>query len=392
MADNIQPTERWSAAGRSLDEMEATARRFEERVYAAQAASPATKDFVRAALRRQGAPRCPIRMRRLSAEVIIRYGDKLADLFCEYPDDIICLYAYDLFVGYQPPEKKNPVRLVESQTQDLQWVDEWGTEWGHTAGGAGSRPINYPLQDWAQLDDYLKNNFPDPLAAGRWAYARKIVETHKANRYIAGILNSPVFDRLHFLRGMENLFEDFFDHTEELEKLIAALTDYAMGLVKAWVDMGVDAVFMLEDLGTQRSLMMSPKMWERFLFPAYSKIFSEIHRHGMDVLLHTCGNVTEIVDKLIEAGVDVLDPIQPGPMNQAEISTRYGSRLAFSGGIDDQLIAHCSPTEVREEVRRAINTLGKPNKNAYLVATANVITPDVPLENIRALFEAAHEE
>lgn len=86
-----------------LEQMEAIVRDFETRVNQAQAARPDSKEFVRQAIRRRGAARCPIRNRALSLDIILKYGRDLAELFSRYPDDVVCLYPYDYAVGYQPP-------------------------------------------------------------------------------------------------------------------------------------------------------------------------------------------------------------------------------------------------------------------------------------------------
>jgi len=83
--------------------------RFNERVDAAQQAAEPTKAWVQRSVRREGAPRCPVRLRRVSLELVLRYGDALADLFVQYPDDITLISAYDQFVGHQPPGDAQPV-------------------------------------------------------------------------------------------------------------------------------------------------------------------------------------------------------------------------------------------------------------------------------------------
>src|SRR5450830_1771873 len=90
-------------------EKEAAIRRFNARIDASLAKSPPTKEWVRRAVRRQGAARCPVRIKRLSFDVILRHGDDLADLFCEFPDDVVFLGPYEIFVGYQPPDRKERI-------------------------------------------------------------------------------------------------------------------------------------------------------------------------------------------------------------------------------------------------------------------------------------------
>jgi uroporphyrinogen decarboxylase len=374
-----------------LAEMEATIARFEERVNEAQLANPPTKDLVKAAVRRAGAPRCPVRMKRLSLDVIVRYGDALADLFCEFPDDALFLQPYDIFLGYQPPERKDRVSPVEALMRAAEWTDEWGIRWGHAYGGVGATPVDCPIKDWSQLDEYLAGSIPDPRAPGRLDAAARLVEQHREAKYCVGIAHLALFERLHCLRGMENVFADLGTNEREVRRLLDALTGYLVEIIRQWGEMRADAMFLTDDWGSQTTLMISPGMWRSYFKPCYRIIFDEIHRCGMDIFFHSCGNVTAIVPDLIELGVDVLDPIQPGAMDQQEIARRIGGRISFSGAIDDQhLLGSRSPQEVKDTVRRVIDTLGTPFGNGLILAPANVITPEVPLENLRAMFEACH--
>jgi uroporphyrinogen decarboxylase len=366
-------------------------RRFNERVEAAFSQSEPTKECVRKALARGGAPRCPVRLRRLSMDVILRHGDALADLFCEYPDHVAYAQAYDLFVGYQPPDRSPRIDPVRAMTENARWTDEWGTQWGHADGGVGASTMSNPLKDWSQLDDYLARQMPDPLAPGRLAGAQPIVQAHGKSKYLYGAIHMMLFERLHCLRGIDNTFADFHLYPEQVQRLLDALTEYMIRLVRSWCEWEeVDGLLFTDDWGTQTSLMISPTMWRKFFATNYQRVFDEVHRHGKHVLFHSCGNVTQIIGDLIDAGVDVLDPVQPEAMDLAKIARDFGGKVAFSGGISDQHLATMTPAEVRDTVWRTIDTLGDPFGNAYLVAPSNSLTPEIPLENLRAMFEAAH--
>jgi uroporphyrinogen decarboxylase len=133
-------------------------------------------------------------------------------------------------------------------------------------------------------------------------------------------------------------------------------------------------------------------MWQRLFKPLYRRIFDEIHHWGKDVFFHSCGNVLAIIPDLIDLGVDVVDPIQPGAMDLNEVARQFGGRISFSGGIDDQRLEDCTAKEVKDMVRRAIATVGGPFGNGYVVSPANLVVPSVPFENLQALFIACHEQ
>lgn len=366
--------------------------RFERRVADAVEAAPPSKTWVADAVRRRGSGRCPVWINRLSIDIVLRYGDALADLFCRYPDDAVRVVPYEFAIGFQAHGRQPRIDPVDVLTRSAEWEDEWCTRWGHAQGGVGATPVAYALADWSQLDEYLARRLPNPRARGRLDAAARVLQRHRAERYCMGTIHLALFERLHALRGMENVFADLYEHEHEIRRLLEAIAAYVMELIRQWGALGADAVFLTDDWGSQTSLMISPAMWRSFFKPYYQALFADAHRLGMDVFFHSCGNVMQIVEDLVEVGVDVLDPMQPGAMDEQQLADRFGRRLTFCGAIDlQQLLCRGTPQQVRQEVRRAKNLLGRPFGGSYVVSPANVLTPDVPLENLEALFQAAHE-
>jgi uroporphyrinogen decarboxylase len=99
-----------------------------------------------------------------------------------------------------------------------------------------------------------------------------------------------------------------------------------------------------------------------------------------------------IVGDLIDVGVDVLDPIQPGAMDLKVRAREYGGKVALSGGISDQHLARFTPQQIKDEIRATRDLLGGAFDNAYLLAPSNMLTPDIPLPNLVAMFEACHNQ
>ena len=375
-----------------LSTMEGIVTRFKDRVMAAQLASPPSREWVRKALHRQGAERCLTRMNRFTMDVIVRYGDALADLLCQYPDDVVSVLAYEFALGYQPSDRPGRLSDLEVLMRENEWADEWGIIWRHSVDGVGANPVGHPIQDWSQVDDYLARQMPDAHAPGRIAAALPTLEKLGSRKYCVGIIHNILFERLFSLRGMENTLADFHTNEPEVRRLCDALTDYVIGLIQEWGKTDVAAMFLTDDWGSQDALMISPVMWRRFFKEYYRRIFAEVHRWGKDVMFHSCGSIASIIPDLIEVGVDILDPMQPGPLNLAEVASHFGGKVAFSGGIDDQRLEDYSPQEVKDMVRRTIDILGRPYGNSYIVAAANAILPSVPLENLAAMVEACHEQ
>jgi uroporphyrinogen decarboxylase len=364
--------------------------RFEQRVADAVRKSPPTKDLVKQAIKRQSPPRCPFRLKRISLELILRYGDDLADLYCQYPDDTLFIVPYHYFVGYQPPGKNNPIDPARVLLDDARWKDEWGVEWGHVPGGVGATPTGIALAELDDLDTYLARKFPPVDVDGRLKSAEPVLKMNP-HKHLTGCIYSPLFDRMHYIRGMENLFIDLLTDEKEVFRMLDRLTEFNLELICGWAKRGADMIAFFEDWGTQLSLMISPETWQKFFKPCYRTLFDETHRQGMNVFLHSCGNVTSIIPDLIEIGLDILDPIQPGPIDHHLIAREFGGKISFSGAIDVQnLMVFGTPAQIKDTVRKTVDLLAKPFGNGLLISPANVLTPEVPLENLKALFEACH--
>jgi uroporphyrinogen decarboxylase len=363
--------------------------RFNQRFDEAHVHAPPSKRWVRRALHRRGAARCPVRLKRMSYDLILRYPEELADLFTQYPDDALFAQAYEAWTGFRPITPVDPLRAL---TEAAEWTDEWGTPWHHAAGGVGATPAGCALAEWDQLDDYLARRLPNPSEPGRLDGAMPMLTRHGGGRYMVGMTHLLLFERQHALRGMENTFTDFYTDPERVDRLLGALTDYAVEIIRGWANLPqVDAFFLTDDWGTQRALMISPELWRKFFAARYRRICDEAHRFGLDVIFHSCGNVMAIVGDLIDAGVDVVDPIQPDALDLKQLAREFGGKAAFSGGISDQRLGRQTPAQVKDEIRATIDLLGTAFGNAYLVAPSNMLTPEIPLANLVAMFEACHE-
>jgi uroporphyrinogen decarboxylase len=156
----------------------------------------------------------------------------------------------------------------------------------------------------------------------------------------------------------------------------------------------VDIIKIGDDLGTQESLLISPKMYREFLKPIHADFISFIKsRTKAKVFFHTDGDVFNLIDDFIEIGVDILNPIQTsaGRMsNLAELKSRFGGRIVFCGAVDTQkVLPYGSPAEVREEVKRVIQALGEGGD--FMLASVHTIMNEVPAENVLAMVDAAVE-
>ncbi len=153
----------------------------------------------------------------------------------------------------------------------------------------------------------------------------------------------------------------------------------------------VDAFFFGNDFGTQQDLICGPRQFDQFILPWFRRFTEQGHRYGHQVILHSCGSIYHVIERLIESGVDCLHPLQAKARNMdaATLARDFGGRIAFLGGIDTQdLLVNANPQQVRDEVRRLRDLLGP----CWIASPSHeAILPDVPPINIAAMAEAAIE-
>jgi uroporphyrinogen decarboxylase len=193
-------------------------------------------------------------------------------------------------------------------------------------------------------------------------------------------------------------FEEYFVKMHTNPEVVQAVTDrvcqfYYEANERFFALAGdlVDGYFFGNDLGSQNGLLCSVKDLERFVFPWMRRFVEQGHRHGHQVVLHSCGSVAQIIDTFIDAGVDCLHPLQARArgMEADHLAEKFQGRIAFLGGIDvQQIITTGTPDEVRAEVHRVKKLLGP---NLIVSPSHEALLPNVPPENVAALAEAAKE-
>lgn len=249
-----------------------------------------------------------------------------------------------------------------------------------------------PLADCENLSDIEKYDWPNPDLLD-FTECIKILK-NAGDLYRASGFWMPFFHDIMDLLGMENYMVKMRTNPD----IVHAVTDNVCGFYyeanKRFFDKAgtlVDGFFFGNDFGTQTDLLLAPDQFEEFVLPWFRKFTEQAHRHGYQVILHSCGSVYRVIDRLIEAGVDCLHPLQAKAQNMdaQTLARDFKGRIAFMGGIDTQdLLVHASPEEVKTEVRRVKKLLGP---NLIVSPSHEALLPNVPPQNVQAMAEAALE-
>lgn len=267
---------------------------------------------------------------------------------------------------------------------DTVFQDEWGVQWDRRI----DRDIGNVCNRLLPERDLRRLEVPDPWAPHKFAdFADQIAAG--GDRFIRFSIAFALFERAWSLRGMENLLLDMVEAPSFVDELLDLLTDYAVALVEQAVQYDIDAVHLPDDWGSQRGLIMGPKLWERFLLPRLERLFRVAKQAGKFVTIHCCGQVQELFPQLVGIGLDCFNPFQPEVMDPYALKRQWRGRLAFWGGISTQrLLPYGTPEEVRAEARRLMREVGE--GGGYIISPAHDIPGDARPENIMALIEAVN--
>ncbi len=257
-----------------------------------------------------------------------------------------------------------------------------------------------PIPDATTVDVLEKYPWPNMDDPYRVAHVRaQAKQLHDANQY--AIMATPwlmfPFERAFEMQGMEKFLMNLAVEPDFAQELLIKNNQLCMQLMSHFLDECGDMIDIIkigDDLGTQESLMISPRMYRRMLKPLHAEMIAMIkQKTKAKVFFHTDGDVFDLIEDFIEIGVDVLNPIQTsaGKMSDLEgLKQRYNKRIVFCGAIDTQkILPYGTPEQVRQEVKRVINILGK--DGGYMLATVHTVMNEVPPENILAMVDAVEE-
>ena len=286
----------------------------------------------------------------------------------------------------------------ERELPDGSLMNEWGVT--RTKHGDGHYyPTDGPFYRLAEPtpEDVERLSWLDPADAGRYRGLRERAKALHENTDYAVVLSlgsGPVHVG-HQVRGFGEWLSDLLVNPSFSDALTERITDFWVEVAdRALEEVGnhVDVVTWGDDLGIQRGLLFRSELYRRVIKPRYKRMVEAVKRHGKPIIYHTCGSVVDLIPEFIELGIDALNPVQVSAagMDTKRLKREFGQDIAFWGAIDTQaVLPRGTPAEVREEVKRRIEDLAP--GGGYVLCAVHNIQPDVPPDNIVAMYEAAVE-
>ncbi len=245
-----------------------------------------------------------------------------------------------------------------------------------------------------ELEDLDFFPWPDPEKYIDVAECRRRADSAPEGKVGLGIMWSAHFQDACAAFGMETALMNMVANPEIYEAVNEKVLEFYLKANKIFYEATkgkLHAVLIGNDMGSQRGLIISPEMVRKFVIPGCRKLVEQAHSYGLKVIYHSCGSIIDIIPDLIEAGVDVVHPIQAlaAGMEPQNLKEKFEGKVAFCGGVDTQeLLVHGSEEEVRGKVRELKSLFPT---GLIISPSHEAILPDVPPKNIKALFDEAQK-
>lgn len=292
------------------------------------------REIVLRSLSFEGAPRIPM------------------SLPAPYPNDIVSS-------GIAADQEWKPKRTWELE-RGAQWEDEWGNVWARLDDFSKGEVVEGALKDWADLESYVMPAFDKP---SRYEKARATFAQHP-DRYRMGGLPGFPFAIMRYLRRMDVFFTDLLLHPAEVRTLADRVVDLLVGCMDNWARVGADGLIFCEDWGTQDRLLVSPKMWRELFKPDFMRLCGAARERGMQIWMHSCGCIWDIIPDLIECGVAVLQLDQPGLFGVGRLAETFGGRVHFWCPVDIQQVLPTGDLDrIERFARDLVEQLGRFGKS-----------------------------
>ncbi len=340
-----------------------------------------SKERVRAALRRKPVDRVPIFM-----WYHPQTRERLGRLLEVSPQFVPAVMGDDIRQTWV--SNNYAMEGIVHERDGQSHVDEWGIEWTRIDGF--NQISRYPLAG-ASEEQMLQYRFPRDRLDALVDLMKPVMES-RADYFVGCDVSPCVFEMYWRLQGMEKTLMEIALQPNLAKEMMRRCTEFSIALSEAACRrFEIDWLWLGDDAGGQRSMLMSPDMWRDMVKPFLKQNADVAGKRGLYVAFHSCGAIRPIIPDLIEIGVNVLNPIQcncPG-MHPLELKKEFGRDLAFMGGVDTQGVL---PNGTADQVRRATAELLEgmtADGGGYVFAASHTVPPETPDENIFAMYDEA---
>lgn len=286
-----------------------------------------------------------------------------------------------------PGEKKRWTKISERIEER---IDEWGVVWQRGEQGSFGEAKKYPIEDITQQEFY---NFPDLNAPQYFFEAKRQIEQNQQStnpKYCLGVLPfNSLNEGTHNIIGLDKMFIAYYEHPDYLKALIARLAEAQRQSILRLAEIGCDGVMGYDDWGLQDRQMVATELIEEFFMPHYRQNWKLAHELGMDVWLHSCGYIIDILPLFINAGLNVIQMDQQENMGLENLDAKVGGKIAFWCPVDIQkTMVHGTVEDIERYVQRMMETIGNHQGGLISMAYSSPEAVGHTPEKIKAMCKA----
>lgn len=272
-------------------------------------------------------------------------------------------------------------------------IDPWGV--AHEPGSADAvhmTRMRHPMGSLDSLEQLQAYPFPTHDPASEAVVREHVEYFHGQGKAAVGLMGCTIWETSWYMRDMAMLMMDMSMGDDKATFLLDRVTDLSCERAAALARAGIDIIYTGDDIGTQNAIMMSLEMYREWLKPRLTKVIAAAKDIKPDILIHyhSCGYVEPFIPDLIEAGIDILNPVQPECMDFGRLHDEYGDIISFNGTLGTQsTMPFGTPDDVRSVVRKNLGAAGP--KGGLLCCPTHLLEPEVPWDNIVAYVNACKE-
>jgi uroporphyrinogen decarboxylase len=317
-------------------------------------------------------------------------------LAVDVDEDVLRRFSIDFRAVRMGTPDSCPDRTLPNDS----YIDQWGVVRTRPPQGYYYDITKSPFAKDGTISAIAQHSWPDPHDPGRYREVReKAWRIRKETEYAIVVdIDCSFFIDCACLRGFENFFSDLLINVDFAEALMDQYLAIKLAMAERMLEEAgefADVVIVSrDDLGSTSGTIISPQLYRSLIWPRQKKTFDFFEsRVSAKRFYHCDGAIYPLIDDFVELGVDILNPIQVSAKDMgdtAKLKDEFGDKLTFWGGIDtNYVLPYGSPDAVREEVRRRI--LDMAIGGGYVLCSVHNIQPDVPAENVVAMFDAGLE-
>lgn len=262
------------------------------------------------------------------------------------------------------------------------FTDDFGVTWNRTGADKDIGVIDHPIIYEPDISLY-----PTPyLNEKRIREQCEATLTSKGDRFCFAGIGFSMFERLWSYLGMEDALVYMITDKEFVSELLDKICDFNLKVIDIMCEYPFDAIYFGDDWGQQRGMIMGAPLWRELIKPRMKKMYDKVKSYGKFVIQHSCGDIREVLDDLVEIGLSCYQTVQPEIYDLNELKQSFSGRLAFWGAISTQVdLPNKSPIEIKELIRSTLAVMRK--NGGYILAPTHALPQDVPPQNVIAMLE-----